>query len=158
MRKSKTFQIIVVIALIIILGALSIPKYHQIMPLLTEVLMQTGMGSLDIPPISILLIVWFMELLSVLVNIGILQWIYKSGMFPCSLLQNTIIYLSSAALSKGLTLVVPINVISVYKFIPNIFFLIIFLIVHKILNANLNRKQWGWLNIFTLVNIAISIL
>ena len=42
MRKSKTFQIIVVIILTIILGALSIPKYHQIIPVCINTSVKRG--------------------------------------------------------------------------------------------------------------------
>ncbi len=158
MRKSIVKQSMIIFVLVILLGLLNIPKYNQVSPLIMESLVLAGFETINLKPYTILLIILILEIITSLINMAILNWIYKMSDLNYTLPTNAIIYLISSCISKLLSLIVPLSILSTMALLPNLIFGIIFMMLHFYLNTALNFKQKSWLSGFVIVNILLAIL
>ena len=158
MRKSVVVQSAIIVVLLLILGLLNIPKYNQVAPLIMETLVIAGFENINLKPITLLLIIFILEVITILINIVILNWIYKTCELNYSISANTIIYLISSNLSKMLSLLIPLSVLTTISILPNLIFGIFFMLIHLYINNDINFKQKSWLSGFVIINVLLSIL
>lgn len=158
MRKSIVTQSVIIIVLLIILGLLNVPKYNQVAPLIMETLVIAGFENINLKPITLLLFIFILEVITILINIVILGWIYKTSELNYTVPANAIIYLISSNLSKLLSLLIPLSILSTITILPNLIFGIFFILIHLFINNDISFKQKSWLSGFVIINILISIL
>lgn len=158
MRKSIVTQSAIIIVLLIILGLLNVPKYNQVAPLIMETLVIAGFENINLKPITLLLFIFILEVITILINIVILGWIYKTSELNYTVPANAIIYLISSNLSKLLSLLIPLSILSTITILPNLIFGIFFILIHLFINNDISFKQKSWLSGFVIINILISIL
>lgn len=158
MRKSVVIQSAIILVLLVVLGLLNIPKYNQVAPLIMETLVIAGFENINLKPVTLLLIIFILEIVTILINIVILNWIYKTCELNYSVSTNAIIYLISSNLSKVLSLLFPLSVLTTITILPNLIFGFFFMLIHLYINNDISFKQKSWLFGFVITNILISIL
>lgn len=160
MRQSKNYSRIIFVVLSLISLILSIPKSYQLDTLLAKLLSPEEMAFFISNRAFFILMGLFLEFFGTLFSIVVLKYLYYFAKIEISLLKNANIYLGVSAITKLLTLILPLTLLSQIPFLNNFIFLILFMLLHLYLDKEKKYEifQWAFILAYPLMNLVFGFL
>lgn len=162
MRQSKNHSRIYLLILILLSFILSVPKSYQLDTLLSSLLAPDEMSLFITHRAFFILLGLFLEIFGSLFALVILKYLYHFAKLNFNLKDNAIIYLFANVVTKLITLILPIQIVSRFPFISNLLFLIFFMIVHAYLQQkhknSYTKIQWAIISAYPLVSFILGFL